>query len=499
MAKNIRILALIAISAMLVSLFAACKEDSTVAEVSSVAAASDAISQEPTVQIEQWESDSLGSYDFGGMTIKIGSIDDAYLFPEASETAIDEHKREIVENVAERFNVKLEPVTLTYTKFAEEVLPDLLAGELVAHIIMPVIWEAGQLISAGVCQDMASESFSPYINFDNPWWDSTMAYASTINGATYCATPNFVSAMSTTFVMYFNKDIAAELKITDLYDLEKNNQWTWDKFREYAKSAISDLNGDGEYTLEDDRWGFLAPEYDSICAFVTSAACRSIEVDPATKVATYALNTPRNITVLSTLNDIYVNDRIYTFTPAVDSMNKYFIEGKTLFASYQVEYLKKDEMRDMSDDFGVLLMPMGPDQTTYMSRADHNTSCVVIPTTNSDAEELKATAIVLEGLAFATWKQGVPDLIDLYSTQYIDDDDSAWAIENVFNCTTFETSQFLYMITSKADSRNWAGIVESAVQQSIIVQNPDISGNVTSIAEIAQQFIDDLWAEKVIE
>jgi len=494
--KKLRILSLCIVLLITLSLFAACEEDTASGE-SDAQVASTTASATPTEVLSEISSDNLGSHDLGGITIKIGAASKDFLFPETTKTTIDEHKAEIVQSIAKRFNCVLEHVDIDYAAYESEVIPSLFAGDLVANIIMPSIVGAGFFVQANLCMDLNSPEISEYINFSNPWWDQTMAYASTINGATYCATPHFTSSVDTTFVIYFNKVIANDLGITDLYELEENYQWTWDKFREYAKMAVKDLNGDGEMTLEEDRWGFLACPYDSMCSFLTGAGCRTIEVDPITKKATFALNQAKNIEIMTTLNEIYTSDGIYTHTDAVTSMDTYFVNGKSLFSSYHLSYLKKDCMREMSDDFGVLLMPLGPNQTKYMSRADHNTSCVIIPTTNNDPEELKATAIVLEGLAFATWKQGVPDIIDLYGVQYTRDDGSDWAIKHIFDCTTYETSQLLYMMGSPI---MWTTLVESMLQDQICnTKGADISGKVASIETAAQQFIDDLWKDKYEE
>jgi len=98
--KKVRIFALCVVMLMTISMFAGCKED-VVSQVSSTDVASTAVSATPTEVLSEISSDNLGSHDLGGITIKIGATSSDFLFPETTETTIDEHKAEIVQNIAE--------------------------------------------------------------------------------------------------------------------------------------------------------------------------------------------------------------------------------------------------------------------------------------------------------------------------------------------------------------------------------------------------------------
>ncbi len=53
-------------------------------------------------------------------------------------------------------------------------------------------------------------------------------------------------------LIYWNKDLFAELNLPDLYDLMEEDKWTWDKMLEIARKATQDTTGDGH----NDIWGF---------------------------------------------------------------------------------------------------------------------------------------------------------------------------------------------------------------------------------------------------
>ena len=57
--------------------------------------------------------------------------------------------------------------------------------------------------------------------------------------------------------MYFDKKLAEDNGIEDIYRLFDDGKWTLDKFDELSKTAGADLNGDNRMDLED-QYGFLS-------------------------------------------------------------------------------------------------------------------------------------------------------------------------------------------------------------------------------------------------
>jgi hypothetical protein len=57
-------------------------------------------------------------------------------------------------------------------------------------------------------------------------------------------------------VMYFNKGMAQDLDLGDIYQVVKEGRWTWNKLTEFAKLASKDLNGDGLFD-KSDQYGLV--------------------------------------------------------------------------------------------------------------------------------------------------------------------------------------------------------------------------------------------------
>ena len=53
------------------------------------------------------------------------------------------------------------------------------------------------------------------------------------------------------YVLLFNRDLAAQLDLPDLYEQVTDGTWTLDSMMECARAALADTNGDSKITAED--------------------------------------------------------------------------------------------------------------------------------------------------------------------------------------------------------------------------------------------------------
>ena len=96
----------------------------------------------------------------------------------------------------------------------------------------------------------------PNIDFNQPWWSNDALKELSIGDKLYLVTGDIALSMwDSMFVFYFNKQMAQNNSLPDLYNLVKNHEWTYDKFTELSKTVSKDLNGDGKYD-ENDMFGF---------------------------------------------------------------------------------------------------------------------------------------------------------------------------------------------------------------------------------------------------
>lgn len=503
--QTIRILCLLCCLILTLAMFAGCKKDNDT--VSSKKENSSQTSSLPKTDVvssyENQEHPTLPkNVDLNGFEMSF-ALPQGHFFlirPEKGENAQNDLVLEALEKIEQEYDCKVSLIPVN--DWTTEVMPSLLAGDEFAKVIMPYVHQAGQFVSARLCMNMLTSDISQYINMDQPWWNSTIAYAANVDGKVYAGAPDIQSTADSTMVCFFNKRILKEIGSDEksIYKMYYDKTWTWDVFRDLAKKAVKDLNNDS--TMDNkDRFGFTAPDYDSAEAFCTTADCISI-VTKNGKNPTYNYTTPFAISTLMTLNSLYTEDGIYfakSNTKEEGSQNWAFIDvfarGQSLFMCHSMSAMAHETIREMDDQIGMMPMPLGPTSDTsdadgwrneYSSRVNHNFRVTIIPTTNKDIAD---TALVLEAIAFNYWRL-TNQRTEIYGAVYLNDDDAAYIATQIYNYSTFEISQFLYSINN--------GVYNNEVLSKVyaLTQKPqyDVTGEFASVAETAQIIINQYFA-----
>lgn len=161
--------------------------------------------------------------------------------------------------------------------------------------------------------------------------------------------------------VFWNKTLFERDNLPDLYELQNNNEWTWDKLREIAIQAKRDTDGDGEI----DQWGLDGlGVYNSFIASNNAFVVAIVDDKPV-----YGLNDPKAIEALQYYQDLKINDEVF-FTAPEDSFWDYglnqFAAGKTAMyvGGYWLSYMIDESM---TDDYGFVFFPLGPQADEYTS------------------------------------------------------------------------------------------------------------------------------------
>ena len=496
--KLVRLVCLLLAMLMAVTLFAGCKKDKKVE--SSATSSKDSTSILATEQIEdsqgKWDPNIPEEKDLGGIEITMAGHGWAIL-PEEGESADGDLIREAMFDIQKRYNCTF--VHVDETDWFGVILPGLLAGDEIAKVVMPTVWRSGAFIASRVCMDWNSDAIKQYIKTEEPWWNDTMSYASNVEGKVYAGACNIMGYAAMTHVCMFNKDILKDvgMKDTDLYKMYKDKTWNWNEFRKIAKKAVKDLDQDNAWT-ENDRYGFVATDYDSFEAFISSADCGSVRTENGMNPK-FTYTDMFSIDTLTTLNEMYTTDGIYYINSIGKDANgqfnfmSMFTQGKSLFLIHTLNTIGDESVRNMDSEIGVMPVPLGPSenggwQTNYMSRVDHNYQLQLIPVTNPDPA---STALVLEAVAYRRW-QLTNDVLEMWGINYVHDDDAAEIVANVYNWSTFEISQLIYAINGYGNA-----VCMPMASQLAKVPNVDVVNIYASIADSMQLLIDDYFAGKI--
>ncbi len=308
---------------------------------------------------------------------------------EASGTPYYDAWLQVMDEVEELYNCT---ITATYKAPGElfnTVQPEIAAGGKAADLVISTEWEFGKFLGANLMLDLNELE----VNWENEWWNKNLRKTTTYNNKSYVGGGSFIFDTSQTWLVYFNRAMWNEHGFEDPYELVDSGRWTYDKFREYARTAAKDNDGSGKLDSSDDIYGVIASDVDLCDAWFQSMGGHYFKADDKGKVV-LACNTTRTYDIVEKMYNLIQKDDVYGFLGYGEAEHvQQFVSGGALFYCYMVG---KDGLQDMEDDWGVLPMPKFDEaQEEYLSGVDHNSSVFGVTNTN---EDLREVSIVLEAL-----------------------------------------------------------------------------------------------------
>lgn len=265
-----------------------------------------------------------------------------------------------------------------------------------------------------------------YVNLDRPWWDQNYSAAVSMNGKLCTAVGSImITHMDSVLAMFYNKKLAGDYKLPDLYELVRKGSWTMPKFFEITKDVTADLNGDGEYD-DKDLYAFLG--LDGISRLGSGVKVEYVKKD-SDDVPTLDLGSEKLVDTLTTLREYAASYERDIYNPRTDrntggdgdrAVFRMFLNDQALF---YVHGLGSAQMyRDMKSDFGVIPTPkLDETQESYFITPDA-TKRMGVPTTVTD---LTRTSVILEALAYESYMNLRPSYYDtMLKYKYLRDDES---------------------------------------------------------------------------
>jgi len=228
------------------------------------------------------------------------------------------------------------------------------------------------------------------------------------------------------YALYFNKQIAEEYNLEDIYELVRNGEWTFDKMIEMTTGKWKDLNAD-DWSGSEDSFGYLSELLNPVNSMDVHFG-----VDPTHKdengniVIEYDVGKMTNILTkvleFRDSNDTYFADVSSNVTIADNPCDKIFSEGRALF--YHAILGKADSFRSMDTDFGIVPYPKWDgNQDRYLTRSMDGYSVACVPV---DASNLELTGAVFDTLSAVSQTTVIPAYYDMaLSYKYTRDDESA--------------------------------------------------------------------------
>ncbi len=429
MAKLKRITAVLIALLMLVPTLASCsdntpaetKETTSQQETAQTAESTDASSDESETEDERIKPNIPESADFGGdditflhwynpaWTETVRQSRDIYaegITGEAINDAV--YNRNV--KIEDAYKVKIALQLEQSTDIASMVGQQVTAGDSTYDVVYQILSAAPALIQKSYFHNLFNV---PNIDLEKPWWDqNSISSLSTMGILPLVSTSINVNDKDATAALAFNKTIAENNQLEDLYTLVREGKWTYDKLTEMAEATYNDSNGDGTMT-PDDVYGFLGGR-DVIDSLYHGSGSQFITKNENDEFV-FTFGTERDVDVISKGIDI-VNSSWYfnhhAWKDQSDILYRQIFEtGHGLFFWMRLDDVTN--MRAGDADFGIIPIPKYEEaQDKYYSLvSQHTTGLMSIPITCA-GDELSEVGMVLEALAAESHYTLIPEYIE---------------------------------------------------------------------------------------
>lgn len=334
--------------------------------------------------------------------------------------------------IAERFNCQLVAnIMPDGSDFNSNVVKSITSGDDAMDLALGQVISMPALATEGYFLDWYDEL--PHVDLTRPWYIGNAAEAMSVGGHAYTMIGEYdLDVLRFTYCMYFNKNIAENYDLENLYEVVNNGKWTYDYLLKLANDIYVDTNGDSKKSEAD----LLCISGDPYSAVVTYqyAFNNPLFTHNADGIPELTLNTEKAHDIVVKLNDLYWNAP-GGYTEGWGTGSDAWENGNLLF--YTALFQSSKYFRDLKFDFGIIPYPKYDEaQSQYYTMSDGAHACMAVPITISNPEY---TSIIVEALNAETYKRVVPAYYDTaLKVKYARDDESVRMLDLLMQSRVFD-------------------------------------------------------------
>ena len=304
------------------------------------------------------------------------------------------------------------------------------------------------------------------LHTDMPWWNQDSVRSYTVGDALFFAAPEMLLRdKGATATVFFNKGIAENYKITDLYKLVEEGSWTWEEMLSMCETVTGDLDGDDMVSSSEDMFGFTGGTRDIPYFLFTASGQKFATIDEDGYLEMTFGTDESYITAWQDILDDFMFSEYY-FGNTVDYAlipNGFdpFQADKSLFMMDLVRLVVI--LRNMKTDYGLLPVPKYDEsQEDYASLVwMHHDSVLGIPgsVTNTDV-----VSTVLEYLSYLSYYDIYPIFYEtVLSDRSMRDEQSVEMLEIIFRTRTFDPGHY-WLEFELHNANSFLSVFEDGVQ-----------------------------------
>lgn len=363
--------------------------------------------------------------------------------------------------VEERFGVKLETVHDVWNVIGPKVLASIQSGDDEYSLCALHVINTSTYVSQGMFRNWYDVD---YVDFSKPWWSQATSTDMTVNGSCYLAIGDFaLSALERERAVFYNKSLAEDYKLPNLYELVNDGKWTQDKVEELTKDVYQDINANNERDAGD-LYGWCELSRGGIDSYLWAFGNKIIDKNSAGELELVYHN-EKTSAIFDRVKDFFdkhSGSYLYQFDGDWTVLNSHFREGRALFITATVNAAIGD-FRDMNEDFGIIPLPKyDENQDRYYTPVDGGHDVLCVPVTVKDVER---TGIITEALCAESYKKVVPSYYDVaLKVKGARDEESVAMLDLVTNSRIFDigfvyggwsSAGFIYHTLIEDDTRSF--------------------------------------------
>lgn len=309
-------------------------------------------------------------YDLDGMEV---IIRDWWYQETEPQNAMDEAREEYLDWAQEtyHFTVKRQAIS-TWADVPTDFVNYATAGDDNNYLF--VLRTGAELQAAMDAELMYDLATLDCLDFSEPKWVSGVHNLYSKNGKIYCMRGEEPEPRGGIF---FNKRLLTEAGIDpeQIYELQENMEWTWDKFEELCEQIYADTDNDGVI----DRWPIITfnDSFYNEAVFSNNGDYVGMEngkyVNKLESAETLdALNWARSMLTKYRKPDPEGANWDYWATGFINGEAAFLADEAYNAAPYNPEDTSAGKWAAMKDDFGFVCFPMGPKASDYTNIYNDN-------------------------------------------------------------------------------------------------------------------------------
>ena len=334
--------------------------------------------------------DALPNRNFMEAPVIVATVDNVTVCPMEADDAAGAVRVDSRRAVEEKFNTTIIASKTDAASMLADVKTAINSGMYYADLMAIPLSSVGSFWASGALGNLYT---LPYASYDADYYHADIIEAAHAGEALYAASgaanynPDHISCV------YFNRTLAKEAGIGDLYQLVRDGNWTWDKLREYSMSAQRSINGITGLGSYADNAAFID----------LAATAHDIEYTSSSNGAVPAVNyldragmSDRVKAVVDTMYRILYQDSAILKNTG-STVRSAFSGGTLLFSVDRLSLIP--DISDGKTEWGILPLPKyDASQSEYLSPLPGDSPVFCIPANVTSVEN---PGLILEGLNIA--------------------------------------------------------------------------------------------------